>query len=92
MIKKQLKFLILLSKSQFILFKYLKIQILIKKKKNFDLIEIIGQSNFNGFNYKIPGDISSCSFFLVLTLLTKNSKLILKNMTICLSRINEVYC
>ena len=46
-----------------LLFKYLKIPILIKKKKNFDLIEIRGQSNFNGFNYKIPGDISSCSFF-----------------------------
>ena len=69
-----------------LLFKYLKIPILIKKKKNFDLIEIRGQSNFNGFNYKIPGDISSCSFFLVLTLLTKNSKLILKNININNSR------
>ena len=69
-----------------LLFKYLKIPILIKKEKNFDLIEIKGQSNFNGFNYKIPGDISSCSFFLILTLLTKNSKLILKDININNSR------
>ena len=30
----------------------------------------------------VPGDISSASFFIVLTLLSKNSKLILKNINV----------
>ena len=46
-------------------FKNLNIPIKIIQKRNYDYIEIKGQSNFKGFNYKIPGDISSCSFFSV---------------------------
>ena len=65
-----------------ILFKHLKIPIKIKKTKNFDLIEIRGLHSYSGFEYRIPSDISSSSFFIVLTLLSKNSKLIIKNVNI----------
>ena len=69
-----------------ILFKQLKIPIKIKKKKNFDLIEIEGKQNFNAFNYKIPSDISSSAFFIVLTLLSQESKLTIKNVNLNPSR------
>ncbi len=41
-------------------------------------------------NYKIPGDISSCAFFIVLTLLSKNSQLLIKNININPSRIGII--
>ena len=44
--------------------KYLNYPIKIKKKKNFDLIEIKGLKQFKSFDYKVPGDISSASFFI----------------------------
>ena len=69
-----------------ILFKNLKIPIKIKKTKNYDYIEIEGKKNFKSFNYNIPGDISSSAFFIVLTLLSQNSKLIIKNVNINASR------
>tara|TARA_Y100000741_G_scaffold136388_1_gene102799 strand:+ start:356 stop:1684 length:1329 start_codon:yes stop_codon:yes gene_type:complete len=69
-----------------ILFKYLKIPIKVKSNKTFDLIEIKGLQQFNSFNYSIPGDISSSSFFIVLTVLSKNSKLIIRNININESR------
>ena len=34
-----------------------------------------GKSVIKPFNYRIPSDISSSAFFIVLTALTKNSKL-----------------
>jgi len=73
-----------------LLFKYLKIPIKIKKKKNFDLINIQGKKQFKSFNYKIPADISSSAFFIVLTALSKNSKLIIKNVNINSSRIGVI--
>ena len=69
-----------------LLFKYLNIPTKIKKIKNFDLIEIKGKKKYKSFNYNIPGDISSASFFIVLTLLSKNSKLKIKNININPSR------
>ncbi len=69
-----------------LLFKYLKIPIRIFKKKNHDIIEIIGPSNFKGFEYKIPGDISSSSFFIVLTLLARDSKIRIRNVNVNNSR------
>ena len=60
----------------------LKIPIKIKKNKNFDIIELTGGNNFKSFNYNIPGDISSASFFIVLTLLSKDSNLLIKNINI----------
>ena len=65
-----------------ILFKNLELPIKIKKTSNFDIIEIEGLKNYKSFNYKIPGDISSSSFFIVLTLLSKNSKILIKNVNI----------
>ena len=69
-------------------FKHLKIPIKINKIKNFDNILVKGVSNYKGFKYSIPGDISSSSFFIVLTLLSKNSSLVIKNVNINESRIN----
>ena len=73
-----------------LLFKNLKIPIKIKKKKNYDFIEIEGKKNFNSFNYKIPGDISSSSFFIVLTLISKNSQLTIKNVNVNSTRIGSI--
>ena len=70
-----------------LLFKYLKIPICVNKKKNYDLIKINGKKKIKSFNYKIPSDISSCAFFIVLTALNKNSKLKIKNVNINSSRI-----
>ena len=67
-------------------FKYLKIPIKILKRKEYDYIEVKGPSNFKGFNYRVPGDISSSSFFIVLTLLSKNSKIVIKNVNVNESR------
>ena len=73
-----------------LLFKYLKIPIRVKSKKKFDLIEIKGLHQFNAFNYTIPGDISSSAFFIVLTLLSKNSKITIRNVNINESRIGLI--
>ncbi len=70
-----------------ILLKYLKYPIKIKKLRNFDLIKIKGLNQFSSFSYKIPGDISSSSFFIVLTLLSKNSRLEIKDVNLNPSRI-----
>ena len=64
------------------LFKYLKLPIKIKKEKNLEIISYKGIKNFKSFKYKIPGDISSSSFFIVLTLLSKNSKILIKNINV----------
>ena len=65
------------------LFNYLKIPIVIKKlSKTCQVIKIQGKNQYNAFNYNIPGDISSAAFFLVLTVLSKNSKIIIKNVNI----------
>jgi len=69
-----------------LLFKYLKIPIKIKKIKNFEIINIKGRQNFNAFNYNVPSDISSSAFFIVLTLLSKDSKLILEKVGVNKSR------
>ena len=65
-----------------LLFKYLKIPIKVKSNKEFDLIEIKGLQQYNSFNYRIPGDISSSAFFIVLTLLSKNSSITIQNVNI----------
>ena len=40
--------------------------------------QLKGLKQFKSFDYNVPGDISSASFFIVLTLLSKNSKIIIK--------------
>ena len=69
-----------------LLFKHLKIPIKIKKIKNFEIIKVKGRQNFKAFNYNIPSDISSSAFFIVLTLLSKDSKLILEKVGVNKSR------
>ena len=72
------------------LFKNLNIPIKISQQLDYDYIEIEGKNNYKGFNYKVPGDISSCSFFLVLTILSKKSSLKIKNVNINSSRIGII--
>ncbi|MAJ22527.1 MAG: 3-phosphoshikimate 1-carboxyvinyltransferase [Candidatus Pelagibacter sp.] len=73
-----------------LLFKHLNIPIQIKNKKNYDIIKVKGVKKLNPINYKIPGDISSCAFFIVLTLLSKKSKLLIKSININPSRIGII--
>ena len=70
--------------------KYLNLPIKVKNKKNYDLIEISKINNIRKFNYKIPSDISSAAFFIVLTVLTKNSKITIKNVNINPTRIGII--
>ena len=69
-----------------LMFKYLKIPIKINKSKNFDRIEIKGLTQYQSFNYNIPGDISSSSPFLCLAALSKNSKILIKGVNVNPSR------
>ena len=69
-----------------LLFKYLKIPIKIKKTKKYDFINIKQPKKIRAFNYQIPGDISSSAFFMALTILTNNSKLLIKDVNINPSR------
>ncbi len=73
-----------------LLFKHLKIPIKVKSNKEFDLIEIKGLHQFNSFDYTIPGDVSSSAFFIVLTLLSENSKITIQNVNINESRIGLI--
>ena len=73
-----------------LLFKYLNIPIKIKKNKNYDFIELKRPKKIKPFNYKIPGDISSSAFFMVLTILSKNSKLLIKDVNVNPSRIGVI--
>ena len=73
-----------------LLFKYLNLPIKVRSKKNYDLIEVQGLQQFNAFDYVIPGDISSSAFFIVLTILTRNSKIKIKNININKSRIGII--
>ena len=74
-----------------LLFKHLKLPIKVFKKKNYDLIKIKGKKKIPALNYKIPSDISSCAFFIVLTILSENSKLIIRNVNINPSRIGILH-
>tara|TARA_B100000886_G_scaffold219793_1_gene152651 strand:- start:4925 stop:6262 length:1338 start_codon:yes stop_codon:yes gene_type:complete len=69
-----------------LMFKHLKIPIKIINKNYYDIIEINGPHNFQGFEYKVPADISSSSFFIVLALLSKKSQVVLKNVNVNNSR------
>ena len=69
-----------------VMLKNLNYPIKIIKNKNYDLIEVKGLTQFKSFEYKVPGDISSASFFIVLTLLSKKSRLLIKDININPSR------
>ena len=74
-----------------LLFKYLKLPIKVKLKKNYDLIKINNVKKIKTLNYKIPSDISSSAFFIVLTTLTKNSTLRINNVNVNSSRIGIIF-
>ena len=73
-----------------LLAKYLNLPIKVNKKKNYDLIKVQKVKNINKLNYQIPSDISSSAFFIVLTTLSENSKLKIKNVNINPSRIGII--
>ena len=73
-----------------LLFKYLKIPIKVISNKNYDLIKVKGLQQFKAFNYLVPGDISSSSFFIVLALLSKNSEITIKNVNVNETRIGII--
>ncbi len=65
-----------------LLSKHLNLPIKIKSKKNYDLIKIKKVRKIDKLNYDIPSDISSAAFFIVLTALSKNSKLTITSVNI----------
>ena len=67
-------------------FKFLKIPISVRQTKKYDFIKIRQPKKIKAFNYQIPGDISSSAFFIVLTLLSDNSELTIKDININPSR------
>jgi len=69
-----------------LLCKHLGLPISIKNKKKYDEIKIKKVKKIKTLNYDIPSDISSSAFFIALTTLTDNSKLIIKNVNINPSR------
>ena len=73
-----------------LLCKYLKLPVNSLKKKNYDLIKIRKAKKIDPFNYRVPSDMSSASFFIVLVCLTENSNLTLKNVNINSSRIGII--
>ena len=70
--------------------KYLKLPVTVENKKNYDLIKVKKVKEIKPFDYKIPSDISSGAFFIILTALSKNSKLIIKDVNINPTRIGII--
>ena len=68
----------------------IKSDIKIKKFSKGHLISLRGQKNLFGFNLNIPGDPSSAAPFIILTLLTANSKLTIKNVNCNTTRIGFI--
>ena len=73
-----------------LLCKFLKLPVKIINKKEYDLIEVNKVNKINPLNYQIPSDISSAAFFIVLTALSENSKIVIKNVNINPSRIGVI--
>jgi 3-phosphoshikimate 1-carboxyvinyltransferase len=70
-----------------LLFKHLKLPIKIKKNKNFDLIKIEKVKKIKPLNYIVPSDMSSGAFFIALTVLSKKSQLIIRNVNVNQTRV-----
>jgi 3-phosphoshikimate 1-carboxyvinyltransferase len=73
-----------------LLCKHLRLPITLKKNNDFDEIRIKKVKKINILNYDIPSDISSSAFFIVLTALSSNSELVIKNVNINPSRIGII--
>ena len=70
--------------------KYLKLPVTVENKKSYDLIKVKKVKEIKPFDYKIPSDISSSAFFIILTALSKNSKLLIKDVNINPTRIGII--
>ena len=70
--------------------KHLKLPVVIKKGKKYDEIKVNKIKKIEPINYNIPSDISSSAFFIVLTALTKNSVLLIKDVNINPTRIGII--
>ncbi len=70
--------------------KFLNYPIKVIKKSGYEKILVEGLKQFKGFKYEVPGDISSASFFIVLTLLSKNSKIVIKKVNVNKSRVGII--
>ena len=66
--------------------KHLNLPVKVVKKKNYDEIEVKKFRSIKPINYNIPSDISSSAFFIVLTALSNNSELTIKNVNVNPSR------
>ncbi len=73
-----------------LMLKFLQHPIKIKKNYKYEKISIQGLKQLKSFKYNVPGDISSASFFIALTILSKNSKIVIKNVNINESRIGII--
>ena len=69
-----------------LLCKYLNLPVTVRSKKTYDEIKIKRPKVIKPLNYNIPSDISSTAFFIVLTALSNNSVLVVKNVNINPSR------
>ena len=69
-----------------LLCKYLKLPMVINKKKNYDEIKVSKVKSIKPLNYNIPSDISSGAFFIVLTVLLNKSEITIKNVNVNPSR------
>jgi 3-phosphoshikimate 1-carboxyvinyltransferase len=62
-----------------IMLKYLNANIKVKKSKNKKIISIFGKTPIDAKDISVPGDISSAAFMIILALISKNSKMTIKN-------------
>jgi 3-phosphoshikimate 1-carboxyvinyltransferase len=62
-----------------IMLKYLNADIKVKKLKNKKIISIFGKTPIDAKDISVPGDISSAAFMIILALISKNSKINIKN-------------
>lgn len=62
-----------------IMLKYLNANIKVKKSKNKKIISIFGKTPIDAKDISVPGDISSAAFMIILALISKRSKVIIKN-------------
>ncbi len=73
-----------------LLCKHLSLPVTVKKYKNYEIIKVKKVKKIKKLNYIIPSDISSSAFFIALTILSENSKLIIKNVNINSSRVGII--
>ena len=73
-----------------LLCKYLNLPIKVENKKNYDLIKVNKVQKIRKLNYNVSSDISSAAFFIVLTILSKKSKITIKNVNVNPSRIGII--